>query len=304
MTDSQRLVYAIVKFLRDQLTINELPTDGAEGVEVAIQCLESAYNITSSNASSLEVSTPLLEIFGDYCLGLPAINRATPEDKKAAEKHKNDGNSFLHAENYLEAVKAYTRAINLDPKNAVYYCNRAAAFTKMRNHYFAIEDCKTALRIDPTYSKAYSRLGLAYSCLDQNREALESYKKALELEPQNESVLSNLQLIEEKVINEMSGQPSVSNVDLRTVLTNPTVLNIASQMLTNPSMQNMMTNILQSQPSSSNVMDAVIQASQQLAQQMENEHPGLVDQLRRHLSGAQPPNSSSSSPPPPPDSAQ
>lgn len=307
MSDSQRLIYAIIKFLRDQLTVNELPPDGAEGVEVAVQCLESAYNISSSDSSSLEVSKPLLDIFKDYLSGIPVQNNTSvevsPEDKAQAEKFKNEGNSHLHAENYKEAIACYTRAISLDPKNAVYYCNRAAAFTKMSNHYSAIEDCKTALRIDPDYSKAYSRLGLAYSCLNQNREALESYKKALELEPQNESVLSNIQLIEEKLMASGGGnqQQNLPNVDLRTVLTNPAVLNIASQMLTNPSMQSMMTNILQSQPSSSNVMDAVLQAGQQLAQQMESENPGLVDQLRRHLSGAHNNSTSSSTTPPPPD---
>lgn len=301
MSENQRLIYAIVKFLRDQLTINELPPDGAEGVEVAIQCLESAYNISSTENSKLEVSKPLVDIFKSYLIGQPIQNgsvEASPEDKAQAEKFKNEGNNFLHAENYKEAVGCYTRAITLDPNNAVYYCNRAAAFTKMSNHYSAIEDCNAALSIDPNYSKAYSRLGLAYSCLNQNREALESYKKALELEPQNESVLSNIQLIEDKLMATDGGNSphNLPNVDIRTVLTNPTVLNIASQMLTNPSMQSMMTNILQSQPPP-NVMDVVLQAGQQLAQQMESENPGLVDQLRRHLTGSQ-----TSATPPTPDS--
>lgn len=73
MSDTQRVIYAIIKFLRDQLTINELPPDGAEGVEVAVQCLESAYDITAKDASSLEVPKSLLEIFKDYYAGLVSV---------------------------------------------------------------------------------------------------------------------------------------------------------------------------------------------------------------------------------------
>lgn len=61
MSETKRIVYAIIKFLRNQLNAGELSMEGLEGVEVAIQCLESAYDI-SINDTHLDTTMALEEL--------------------------------------------------------------------------------------------------------------------------------------------------------------------------------------------------------------------------------------------------
>ena len=87
MSEAKRLVAAIVQFLGDQLSSSDLSTDAKESLEgmvifllikliklistvVAIQCLESAYDVSSSDAHLLPSKT-LVEIFKDGVKGEP-----------------------------------------------------------------------------------------------------------------------------------------------------------------------------------------------------------------------------------------
>merc|ERR1712179_425734 len=109
-----------------------------------------------------------------------------------------------------------------------------------------------AIDMDPSYSKAYGRMGLAHSSLEKHKEAVENFKKALELEPENESYKSNLQIAEDKVKSGVSpgmgGMPPMfpgmggpGGLDLGSFLNNPALMN----------------------------MESLLQAGQQLAQQMQ-----------------------------------
>ena len=121
------------------------------------------------------------------------------EQRKEAERLKNEGNELMKREQYSEALNLYSRAIDLDASNAVYYCNRAAAHSKLNNHESALEDCKRAISNDPNYSKAYGRMGLAYGNLNDHAKSRDCYRKALELDPNNDSYRNNLKIAEEKV---------------------------------------------------------------------------------------------------------
>lgn len=121
------------------------------------------------------------------------------EQRKEAERLKNEGNELMKREEYLEALDRYGRAIELDPSNAVYYCNRAAAHSKLNNHESALDDCQRAISHDPNYSKAYGRMGLAYGNLNDHAKSRDCYRKALELDPNNESYRNNLKIAEDKV---------------------------------------------------------------------------------------------------------
>ena len=62
-----KLVYSMVQFLKHQLdntgtSTSILSEEGAESVEVALQCLETAYGV-SSDSNHLGVSKSLYEIF-------------------------------------------------------------------------------------------------------------------------------------------------------------------------------------------------------------------------------------------------
>ncbi|XP_023183063.1 small glutamine-rich tetratricopeptide repeat-containing protein beta-like isoform X2 [Xiphophorus maculatus] len=163
MAVEKRLGFAIVQFLRDQTHRSALNSDEQENLEVAIQCLETTFKISSSDCH-LAVSQPLREIFLNALLKNDNLTvpetSPSPEDIERAEQLKNEGNNHMKEENYRCAVECYTKAIDLDLRNAVYYCNRAAAHSKLGNYTEATGDCERAIGIDPTYSKAYGRMGV------------------------------------------------------------------------------------------------------------------------------------------------
>ena len=151
----------------------------------------------------------------------------------------------------------YRKSILLMFVVQVFYCNRAAAHSKMNNHYAAVEDCRRAIDMDPSYSKAYGRMGLAYSSVEKHKDAVDCFKKALELEPDNESYKSNLQLAREKLESApqqqqqtppaMGGLPfpgmmggGPGGMDFSAMLNNPALMNMATSLMSDPNMQNMM----------------------------------------------------------------
>ena len=153
----------------------------------------------------------------------------------------------------------------MDGRNAIYYCNRAAVYSKLGNYKQVIKDCQTALSIDPQYSKAYGRMGLAYTSLKQHKEAKDCYKKALEMEPENENYKNNLQLAEKEIaelgMSSMGlGGAGFPNMDLSSILSNPALMQIARQMLTDPQMQNVMSNLMSGSNQQGDRIEALIEA--------------------------------------------
>nr|XP_008505295.1 PREDICTED: small glutamine-rich tetratricopeptide repeat-containing protein alpha isoform X1 [Equus przewalskii] len=174
MDNKKRLAYAIIRFLHDQLRHGGLSSDAQESLEVAIQCLETAFGVTVED-SDLALPQTLPEIFEAAATGksssllwgqempqdLRTPERTPPseEDSAEAERLKTEGNEQMKVENFEAAVHFYGKAIELNPANAVYFCNRAAAYSKLGNYAGAVQDCERAICIDPSYSKAYGRMG-------------------------------------------------------------------------------------------------------------------------------------------------
>lgn len=298
MSTVKRLALAIVQFLAEQKQYGNMSPDAQESLEVAVQCLETAFELSPEDAASLSVSKSLVDIFQDS-LG-PEIDDSLPsaeassEAKAQAEKLKNEGNNLMKTEQFPEALLCYSKAIELDGRNAVYYCNRAAAHSKLNQHQAAIDDCKKAIAIDPLYSKAYGRMGLAHASLNQHVEAVRCYERAVELEPENESYLSNLQIAEEKMRQMSSGGAergmgaaglNIPGLDVGAMLNNPGLMNMAQQMLSNPSMQQLMNQMMAGATQGGGGLDSLLQVGQQLAQQMQATNPDLVEQLRRQMGG-------------------
>merc|ERR1712012_1202950 len=261
--------------------------------------LQSAYALNTED-KHLAVSKPLQAIFQEATMNEPLQKKSPPSaaDKEEAERLKTEGNNLMRTEKFVDALDMYSKAINLDGGNPVFYCNRAAAHSKMNNHHLAIEDCQRAIDMDPSYSKAYGRMGLAHSSLEKHREAVENFKKALELEPDNESYKSNLQIAEDKVksgVAPSAGMGGPGGMDLSSFLNNPALMNMATTMLQDPNTQAMMGQMMGGQggvpggPAGPGGpppdMASLLQAGQQLAQQMQQSNPELVEQLRRQMGG-------------------
>lgn len=269
----------------------DISEDAKESLEVASQCLQTAYGVSSED-KHLEVSKSLPHIFSDSTRSEPLRKKEpiTEAERAEANKLKEEGNEFMRAEKLEEAVEKYSKAIEIDGSNQVYYCNRAAAFSKMNNHYAAIEDCKRAIDMDANYGKAYGRLGLAYSSIEKHKEAVDCFQKAIEIEPDNEGYKSNLKLAQERL--QSVGSPGQINamggLDLGNILNNPVLMNMAQSLLTDPNMQQMMGQFMSGGATEGGYptnMEGLLEAGQRLAEQMQQSNPELVEQLRRQMTG-------------------
>uniref|UniRef100_A0A8C1EHU5 Small glutamine-rich tetratricopeptide repeat-containing protein alpha n=1 Tax=Cyprinus carpio carpio TaxID=630221 RepID=A0A8C1EHU5_CYPCA len=302
MADTKRLAFSIIQFLHDQLSSGSLSSDAQESLEVAIQCLETAFGISVED-QSLAVSPSLPEIFASATKQVETNSPScspSEEQLAEAERLKTDGNDQMKVENFSAAVEFYSKAIQLNPQNAVYYCNRAAAYSKLGNYAGAVQDCEQAIGIDPNYSKAYGRMGLALASLNKYSEAVSYYKKALELDPDNDTYKANLQIAEQKM---KEAQPSpaggLGGVELAGLLSNPGFMNMASNLMNNPQVQQLMSGMMSGAytgaggagaGAGASDISGLIQAGQQMAQQMQQQNPELIEQLRSQMR-SRPPSS-------------
>lgn len=294
MSSSKRLAYAIIEHLSLELKSGSIVGDSAESLEVSIQCLEAVYDINrndTAQAATLKSDKPLAEIFETATQGGTTAAQPTEEDRGKAEDLKTKGNQLMKDEKYHEAIQCYTEAIELDSTNAVFPCNRAAAYGKIGEHQKAIEDCQKALSLDPNYGKAYGRMGLSYHNLNNFQKAKENYSKALELEPGSTFYQTSLAQVEEK-LKESQGEtgnarpapggfPSLGGLDLGSLLTNPAIMNMAQTFMSNPGVQQMMTNMMQGAGGGGGGGAAgIFQAAQQFGERMQESDPELFEQLR------------------------
>ncbi|XP_005392681.1 PREDICTED: small glutamine-rich tetratricopeptide repeat-containing protein beta isoform X2 [Chinchilla lanigera] len=287
MSSIKHLVYAVIRFLREQSQMDAYTSDEQESLEVAIQCLETVFKISPED-THLAVSQPLTEMFtNSFCKNdvLPLSN-LVPEDVGKADQLKDEGNNHMKEENYAAAVDCYTQAIELDPNNAVYYCNRAAAQSKLSHYTDAIKDCEKAIAIDSKYSKAYGRMGLALTAMNKFEEAVRSYQKALDLDPENDSYKSNLKIAEQKLRETGTGL----SFDMASLINNPAFISMAASLMQNPQVQQLMSGMMTNAiggPAAGvgglTDLSSLIQAGQQFAQQIQQQNPELIEQLRNHI---------------------
>ncbi|XP_008061807.1 small glutamine-rich tetratricopeptide repeat-containing protein alpha isoform X2 [Carlito syrichta] len=294
MDNRKRLAFAIIQFLHDQLRNGGLSADAQESLEVAIQCLETAFGVTLED-HDLALPQTLPEIFEAAAAGKevppdlrsPVQTPPSEEDSAEAERLKTEGNEQMKVENFEAAVHFYGKAIELNPANAVYFCNRAAAYSKLGNYSGAVRDCERAICIDPAYSKAYGRMGL-----NKHAEAVAYYRKALELDPDNETYKSNLKIAELKLREAPSPTGGLGSFDLAGLLNNPGFMSMASNLMNNPQVHQLMSGMISgghnplATPGTSpsqNDLASLIQAGQQFAQQMQQQNPELIEQLRSQI---------------------
>ncbi|KAK9889068.1 hypothetical protein WA026_004340 [Henosepilachna vigintioctopunctata] len=260
LEQKKRLLVSIIKFLQDELNKSDLTEEKKESVEVAIQCLETAYDTSGIKEENV---VDLLSLIPST-----SVKEVTDQQKLEAEKFKNEGNAAIKNDQYSEALYFYTKAIDINPHNAVYYCNRAAVYSKLEKHMEAIKDCKEAIKLDPTYGKAYSRIGIAYSNLNMFEEAKKAYKMALQHDPNNPMYESNLKLAEERLAQSQSdGGLGQLPVDVSQFFNNPALIGMATQMLNDPGFRNV---------------------GHTLANRMNEVDPSFMDSLRRSMNQPQP----------------
>ncbi|XP_006732588.1 small glutamine-rich tetratricopeptide repeat-containing protein beta [Leptonychotes weddellii] len=290
MSSIKHLVYAVIRFLREQSQMDVYTSDEQESLEVAIQCLETVFKISPED-THLAVSQPLTEMFtNSFCKNdiLPLSN-SVPEDVGKADQLKDEGDNFIGE--YHVSIKCYTMFIQLNPRSATYYCrNKAAAQSKLGHYTDAIKDCEKAIAIDSKYSKAYGRMGLALTAINKFEEAVTSYQKALDLDPENDSYKSNLKIAEQKLREVSSPTGTGLSFDMASLINNPAFISMAASLMQNPQVQQLMSGMMTNAiggPAAGvgglTDLSSLIQAGQQFAQQIQQQNPELIEQLRNHI---------------------
>ncbi|XP_053313918.1 small glutamine-rich tetratricopeptide repeat-containing protein beta [Spea bombifrons] len=294
MSSLKRLVYAVIHFLREQSQRDDYTSDEQESLEVAVQCLETVFKIGPED-THLATPKSLEEMFSQAYLKKEELTpiesfSSLPADIEKAEQLKDEGNNFMKEQNYEAAVDCYTQAVELDPKNAVYYCNRAAAFNQLGNHSNAVRDCEKAISIDVVYSKAYGRMGKALAAMNKYKEAIGSYQKALDLDPDNESYKSNLRLAEQKLRHVASPTSAGFGFDMTSLMNNPAFVSMAASLMQDPQIQRLMSGMMSNSGGGPAAgvggltdLSSLIQAGQQFAQQIQQQNPELIQQLRNQV---------------------
>lgn len=110
-TEAQYFVQSFVRFLHNEIAERNFSPDIVESLEVAAQCLETAYNlpVVADEASAVGAEyketlshIDIYELFQSRCV-------VQPDQKLEAENIKNEGNGLMREEKYQEALKAYNR---------------------------------------------------------------------------------------------------------------------------------------------------------------------------------------------------
>ncbi|KAI0985433.1 hypothetical protein GJ496_005450 [Pomphorhynchus laevis] len=323
------LVKAILSFLEKKSRESSMTDEQAESITVACQCIESAFNLDNAdeNRSSFEAGNALTEAFKKFYVEQNKMVK--PIDAEKAVQLKNEGNELMRLFKYQDAVDRYTEAIRLDGTNPVYYCNRAAAYLSMSKPDNCVKDCEEALRIDPNYGKAYGRMGAAYLLTKDKALAINSLQMALQYDPNNENARENMKRAQSlpdtnenpsssdgrsQLGGASSANPTGANFDFNSILQNPQLLNLASQMMSNPQVQDMIGGVLgdfgsgqaaaspdgSGQSSMNPNLQELLRAGQQMAATISSSNPELIDSIRRSVQRNEGPRSngpSSQNPP-------
>ncbi|KAI5698811.1 small glutamine-rich tetratricopeptide repeat-containing protein beta [Diaphorina citri] len=276
------IITSVITFLRKELLRDTLNAESKEGIEVAVECLCKAYDIPDNvdPASNVDIESLFQLYYKDEVLQWYSnINFSPTEEVKIeAEKYKNLGNTAMQQDKPEQAVIEYSKAIDCDNSNPVYYCNRAASNNKLKNYKLALRDCQIAIKIDPHYAKAYGRMGLAYTQMNDYKAALEAYTKAAELDPNDPLYANNMQAAMSNLNNSSSASgsggvfPGLSEMSTK-VLSDPSIQQVFGELFANPGQQATATD------GSNTGIQALLNASQQIAAQLEQRNPELVEQI-------------------------
>ncbi len=110
----------------------------------------------------------------------------------SAAQFKEQGNKFLQAKQFDEAIKAYTEAINIDPKEHVFFSNRSAAYLSKGDAINALSDGERCVSLNPSWAKGYSRKGAALHALRRYDDAISAYQAGLSVAPNDDGLKSGL----------------------------------------------------------------------------------------------------------------
>lgn len=181
---NKEIAHMIVKYFESIIEKKEVPTESADSLGVAIDCIVDAFEI-DGNAAPAATLKQLLSGAAPSATEVSTSVETTEVDEATsakAEDLKTEGNKYMGTKDFRKAIELYSSAIELNSTNPIYYSNRAAAFISSKDYDSAVDDAEKAIELNGKYSKAYTRLGSAKMSLNLPEEAVEAYNKAIEIE--------------------------------------------------------------------------------------------------------------------------
>ncbi|MGK9477865.1 tetratricopeptide repeat protein [Melioribacter sp. OK-6-Me] len=113
-------------------------------------------------------------------LVLIAFSLYAQEMPKEAAKAYNEGNQFLKAGNYENAIKKYHEALQFSKDYRIFY-QLGVAYKKQNKLSEAEEAFKNSIKSNSEFNLAYNGLGGTYFLEGKYQEAVEAFKKFAEL---------------------------------------------------------------------------------------------------------------------------
>ena len=123
----------------------------------------------------------------------------------SAASFKEQGNQFLQAKKFDEAIQAYTEAINIDPTDHVFFSNRSAAYLSKGDASSALADGQRCVELKKDWAKGYTRKGAALHALRRYDDAIQAYEEGLAIAPSDAGLQSGLSEVQK--IKESSQSP-------------------------------------------------------------------------------------------------
>ncbi|XP_072027280.1 small glutamine-rich tetratricopeptide repeat-containing protein beta-like [Amphiura filiformis] len=195
MADVNRLVFAILQFLESQTRNSQIGAEAVESIEVAIQCLETAYGISTSDtliAEQLTTNRSLQEIFNTatgttptqpisatVSVNLmpepPAVDEDVPVDvsTSAAAPAAEAPAAATATPQVSEETKAEAEKLKTEGNNLM----------KSERYREAVECYTKAVSLDSNNAVYYSNRAAAYSKLDDHTRAIQDCEKAVSIDP-------------------------------------------------------------------------------------------------------------------------
>lgn len=120
---------------------------------------------------------------------------------EAAAALKAEGNKFLAAKDFDNAILKYTEAIKLDPSNHVFYSNRSAAYLSKGDCDNALADAESCIKAKPDWPKGYGRKGAALHKMQTYEKAITAYEEGLKVAPNDANLKKGLAAVEKAVMS-------------------------------------------------------------------------------------------------------
>ncbi|WP_353929739.1 tetratricopeptide repeat protein [Okeanomitos corallinicola TIOX110] len=109
---------------------------------------------------------------------------AEVQDTQEAKKLLTQGNNFLDANRYKEALALYNQAVELKKDSEEIWVNRGNALIALHRYEEALESYDKAIAIRPNKNEAWYNRGNALSALRRYQEAVKSYDEAIVINPE------------------------------------------------------------------------------------------------------------------------